>query len=85
MVVGHLDYIKIGHDGTDPFCFVRLKEGDWLILWWIEAMSTYERMKRNMWISLLREAIAGNLEVELLTEGGNSSIIVTLKLIASNP
>ncbi|MFW9882126.1 MAG: hypothetical protein ACFFG0_54370 [Candidatus Thorarchaeota archaeon] len=85
MVVGHLDYIKIGHDGTDPFCFVYLKEGDWLVLWWIEAMSTYERMKRNMWISLLREAIAGNYEVELLTEDEDSVYVVTLKLIASSP
>ena len=79
---GHVDYIKIGEN----FGFVYLKEGDWLVLWWTgmytEEASAFDSIKYSMWISLLKEAIVNNYEVELLTEDDDSSLVVTITLRA---
>ena len=82
MTIGHVDYIKIGKD----FGFVYLKEGDLFYLWWTgiftEEASAFDNIKYSIWISLLKEALVNNLEVELLTDDDYSSLVVTVKLNA---
>lgn len=83
MVVSKVAYIKVGTDGEGyEFCFVYLESGDLLYLWWNRYYPVVNRDKQNLWISLLRDAMVNDLQVELLTDEDEDSLVVTVKTYA---
>ena len=84
MVVSKVSYIKVGTDmDGHEFCFVYLESGDLLHLWWNRYYPYVNRDKQNLWISLLRDAMVNDLQVELLTDADEDSLVVTVKTYAS--
>ncbi len=83
MVVSKVAYIKVGTSDENDFCSVLLESGDLLWLWW-DAVFTVagDHVKRNMWISLLRDAMVNDQQVELLTDADEDSLVVTVKTYA---
>lgn len=86
-----VDYIKIGSDvGSDDlfgeFGWVYTKSGDLYYLWWSEAWpedtTAVHHVRFSLWVSLIREAIENDLEIEFLTEDYYSSKVLTVKLYA---
>ena len=81
-----MDYIKIGSSPDfGEFGWVYLKNEGLFYLWWSEVwpeeLTAFDRVKHSMWVSLLKEAMVHDLDVELLTEDPYSSKVLTVRLI----
>jgi hypothetical protein len=85
-----VSYIKVGSEEASglfgQFGWVYTKDGDLYYLWWEEVypneMTAIHHVKHSMWISLLREAVAHNLDVEFLTESNYSHKVQRILLYA---
>ncbi len=83
MVVSKVAYIKVGTDWEDyDFCFVHLESGDLLYLWWNRYYPAVNRDRQSLWISLLRDAMANDQQVELLLDEDEDSLVKTVKTFA---
>lgn len=82
-----VDYLKIGNSPDfGEFGTVYTKNGDHYFLWWTEAWpeatTGVHRIRYDRWVSLIREAITNDLEVEFLTESNYSSKVLTINLFS---
>ena len=84
-----VDYLKIGNDGDDllgEFGWVYTKNGNLYYLWWTEAWpeetTAVHHVRYSMWVSLIREAMTNDLEVEFATESNYSSKVLTIQLFS---
>lgn len=84
-----VDYLKIGADDgslTGEFGWVYTKSGNLYYLWWEAAWpdegTAVHHVRRTMWVSMLREAMARNLDVAFLTESNSSAKVLTIQLFA---
>lgn len=85
-----IDYLKIGNDDgagfTGEFGWVYTKSQNLYYLWWELAWpdesTAVHHVRRSMWVSMLREAITHNLDVDFITESEYSSKVLTVKLFA---
>ncbi|MFW9844927.1 MAG: hypothetical protein ACFFEV_10150 [Candidatus Thorarchaeota archaeon] len=83
MVVSKVTYIKVGADWEDyDICVVYLENGDLLYLWWDRYYPRVNRDRQNLWISMLRDSMVNGLEVELLTDEDDDSLVQTVKTFA---
>lgn len=83
---GKVLYIKIGgrlEDVTGEFGFVSTTDGLY-ILWWStffqDEMTSTDRLKYSMWISLLENAMENNFDIEFSVDPNFTSKIVSLLL-----
>jgi len=82
-----VDYLKIGSGpNLGEFGWVYTKNGNLYYLWWTEAYPEetlgVNRIRYDRWVSLIREAITNDLEVEFLTESNYSSKVLTITLFS---
>ena len=85
MAIGKVTEIKIGgrpEDDLGEFFFVYLNYSLYYIYWsasWPDELTSTDRLKYSMWLSLLKDAYLHNLDVELITD----SLLTHLKNIQS--
>lgn len=80
-----IEYIKLGGgEPTGEFCWVLTKSGELYYLWWEDAwpdeMTAVHHVRHTQWLSMLRDAVASDLDVEFITEDEDSSKVLTIKL-----
>jgi hypothetical protein len=84
MAVGKVTNIKIGGRADDElgeFFFVYLDGHLYYIYWsacWPDELTSTDRLKYSMWLSLLKDAYLNDIEVELVTDTNSYSKIVSL-------
>lgn len=83
---GKVLYVKVGGkqgDETGEFGFVNTTDGLY-ILWWSiifpDEMTSTDRLKYSMWVSLLENAMENNYDIEFAVDTNFSSKIVTILL-----
>lgn len=87
MAVGKVTKIKIGgrfEGGLGEFGFVYLDTAGLFFMWWSlvwpEELTSTDRLKYSMWVSLLKEAMVQGYDVELLTDDEFSSKILSVSV-----
>ena len=84
MAIGKVTKLKIGGSPDGPsgeYFFVYLDGALYYIYWswiWPDEMTSTDRLKYSMWLSLLKDAYLNNIEVELITDNNSTSKIVTV-------
>ena len=75
----YVSYIKVGSSPPDlgEFCFVGFENGEWMILWWLPFFQEKYAYQRILKLSLLKEALARHLRVQILHED-DSAVILTV-------
>lgn len=84
MVIGKVTKIKVGgrfSDSLGEFGFVYL-DGSLYYMWWSavwpEEMAPNDRLKYSMWLSMLKDAVANDWNVELMMDNDSTSKVVTV-------
>lgn len=83
MPQGHVSSVKVGEGNATVNLYEEGLFYLWATGWFTEPMSWLDSLKYSMWISLLKEALANHLEVELSTDDEYSSLVTSVKLIGT--
>lgn len=84
MPVGKVTKIKIGgrhDDDLGEFFFIYLDGSMYYIYWsavWPDELTSTDRLKYSMWLSLLNNAHENGVDVELITDTDSTSKVVTV-------
>lgn len=84
MAIGKVTNIKVGHSDFGGEIGTITVNGSIYFLWWEEAwpedFDAGSRLRQSMWISMLKEAMTNNYDVEVLTESNSSSKVLTINI-----